>query len=80
MNQTNHKPPIAELKEDGCFYLDGAKIRGVMSYKIEGLRTEHTTTILTLQILIDPNILIDNSSNHLTGDIANDTKGKTANL
>lgn len=66
MNLTNYKLPVAELKADGSFYLDGAKIRAVQSYTIDGLRTDTRDTILTLKILIDPHLLIDNSSNHLS--------------
>lgn len=65
INLTNYKLPIAELKADGSFYLDGVKIRAVQSYTIDGLRTDTRDTILTLKILIDPHLLIDNSSNHL---------------
>lgn len=65
MNLTNYKLPIAELKDDGYFYLDGAKIRAVQSYTIEGLRTDTRDAVLTLKILIDPHLLIDNTCNHL---------------
>ena len=65
MNLTNHKLPIVELKDDGSFYLDGAKIRAVQSYTIAGLRTDTMDAILTLKILVDPHLLIDNSCNHL---------------
>lgn len=61
MNLTNYKLPVAELKADGSFYLDGAKIRAVQSYTIEGLRTDTMDAILTLKILVDPHLLIDNS-------------------
>lgn len=64
MNLTNYKLPVAELKADGSFYLDGAKIRAVQSYTIDGLRTDTRDTILTLKILIDPHLLIDNSCNY----------------
>ncbi len=64
MNLTNYKLPIVELKDDGSFYLDGAKIRAVQSYVIEGLRTDTKDAILTLKILIDPHLLIDNSCNY----------------
>jgi hypothetical protein len=53
------KLPIAELKADGSFYLDGAKIRAVQSYTIEGLRTDTRDAILTLKILVDPLLLTD---------------------
>lgn len=61
MNLTNYKLPVAELRDDGCFYLDGAEIRAVQSYIIEGLRTDENDAVLTLKILVDPHLLIDNS-------------------
>lgn len=65
MNLANYKLPVAELRDDGSFYLDGAKIRAVQSYTIDGLRTDTMDAVLTLKILIDPHLLIDNSCNHL---------------
>lgn len=59
---TNHLP-IAELREDGCFYLDGTRVRGVQSYKLEGARTPIANRVcsLTLKILIDSKLLIKSS-------------------
>lgn len=55
--------PIAELREDGFFYLDGTQIKGVQSYKLEGERTPIANQVcsLTLKILVDSQLLIKNS-------------------
>lgn len=39
----------------------------MQSYTIEGLRTDLKAAVLTLKILIDPHILIDNSENNIEG-------------
>lgn len=82
MRQNGKALPIAELKEDGYFYLDGYQIRGVQAYKLEGIRipAANQSCTLTLKILVDPKLLINCPGNYLSGNITNDTQGKAANF
>ncbi len=69
-------PHLHSLKiEKKKIYLDGFRLKGVMSYELSAINGINPEDYISIKIRVASDLIVDNSSNDPCSDLSNDSKG-----